>query len=125
MKEGRTRIAGPMLFKDKTYNLIIYYDNAYKRYSLQFVEGDWQPTVINIVASVNLSVSDQATFADPKALVLDRIAIMNAILRTNVFGVPPEPSEVWVTNLEAAIMNLEIKLIGDIPQVAVKEQLPI
>jgi hypothetical protein len=124
MNQGRTFIAGPLSYKEKNYNLIVYYDAGYRRYSLQFVEGDWNASSIIVKAAVDLSANDQVQNPDAKILIASKVVALNLILKNTVFSEAPPPDQ-WVTILEAAILNLELKLVDGIPCVAAKVVYPV
>ena len=109
MNQGRTFIAGPLSYKEKNYNLIVYYDAGYRRYSMQFIEGDWAASSIVVKAAVELSANDQIQNPDAKILVASKVVALNLILKNTVFSEAPPPDQ-WVSLLESAILNLELKL---------------
>jgi hypothetical protein len=118
MGVGRS-VINSISFNGKPYHLILSIaDDAARVYSPQVVEGDWQVTTPNVIASYMVGMTTQTKAKTPAAVILEATTYMNNKLSI-YFGVvaPPVPAT-WEEQFEQLLKKLVLFVgTGGFPQV--------
>lgn len=113
---GRNLIAN-LDYKGKKYNYCAYYDPDLRILNTQFIDGDWQGSVVVLLwSSTWIHIPDLSK--DPEQLVRDTISQLNEFLKKQFGGEVPVT---WEEKFEYFLRKIVFFLEENIPQVKISD----